>query len=222
MSLKMSNFAYDMKKIILILLLIVLGVAPGRALGNAQNPHHAFFEFDFQPDTYTLGIGYHYMFTDFIGLGASIGFLGDANQSNGVLGGIDNIINGEVNPYYDDDTFENAALYFQPSLYLRTPTLRLKENIGLGASLMPWFRINTNHYASDYIYNNGRDIEIAYRCRTFSVGVRVGPTVYIGQMGISLGYTISNMDIMREYNDNGHGFTSKPAQGFSFDLSYSF
>ena len=39
---------------------------------------------------------------------------------------------------------------------------------------------------SDYIYNNGRDIEISYRCRTFSAGARVGPTVYVGQVGISL------------------------------------
>ena len=211
-----------MKKVFSILLLIIAGILPGRAIGNAENPHHAFLEFDFQPDTYTIGIGYHYMFTDFFGIGASMGFLGDSNQSGGVLGGLDYIFNEDFDPYYYDDTFENAALYFQPSLYFRTPALRLKENIGLGASLMPWLRMNTNHYASDYIYHDGRDIEIAYRCRTFSVGVRVGPSLYIGQMGISLGYTISNMDIMREYNADGRGCTSKPAQGFYFDLSYSF
>lgn len=211
-----------MKKLFIAISLIIANILPASALGNAENPHHVFFEFDFQPDTYTIGIGYHYMFTDFFGVGASIGFLGDSNQSGGVLSGIDYIINGESWPYYDDDTFTNAALYSQPSLYFRTPQLKLSQKVGLGASLMPWFRMNTNHYASDYIYNNGRDIEISYRCRTFSVGVRVGPTVYIGQMGISLGYTISNIDIMREYNADGRGFTSKPAQGFYFDWSYSF
>lgn len=211
-----------MKKVILITLLILAGAAPGWALGNADNPNHAFSEFDFQPDTYTLGIGYHYMFTDFFGAGASIGFLLDANQSNGIFGGIDNIINGDVDPFYDDDTFTNSALYFQPSIYLRTPSLKLSDNVGLGISALLWFRMNTNHYASDYIYNKGEEIEITYRCRTFTCGVRVGPTVYIGKMGISLGYTISNMDIMREYYADGHGFTSKPAQGLYFDLSYSF
>lgn len=211
-----------MKKSFLTILLIVAGILPASALGNAENPNHAFFEFDFQPDTYTIGIGYHYMFTDFIGAGASIGFLGDSNQSDGILEGIDYIINGEPDFYYCDDPFANAALYFQPSLYFRTPQLKLSQEVGLGVSLMPWLRMNTNHYVSDYIYKNGQSIELSYRCRTFSVGLRVGPTVYIGQMGISLGYTVSNMDIMREYKDDGRGFISKPAQGFYFDLSYSF
>lgn len=211
-----------MNKSILAVLLILVGVIPAKALGSAENPHHAFFEFDFQPDTYTIGVGYHYMFTDYFGAGASMGFLGDSNQSGGVLGEIDYIINGEPSLYYDDETFANAALYFQPSLYFRTPQLKLSQNVGLGASLTPWFRVNTNHYVSDYIYSKGQDVEISYRCRSFSVGMRVGPTVYIGQMGISMGYTISNMDIMREYKADGRSFTSKPAQGLYFDLSFSF
>lgn len=211
-----------MKKLILAVLFMLTGILPGLALGNAENHHQTFFEFDFQPDSYTIGIGYHYMFTDFFGAGASIGFLGDSNQSGGVIGGIDHIIYGETVPYYDDDTFTNGALYFQPSLYFQTPKLKLGKTFGLSASFMLWLRINTNHYASDYIYNNGRDIEISYRCRTFSVGMRVGPTVNFWQMGFSLGYTISNMDIMREYNADGSGFASKPAQGLYFDIFYSF
>lgn len=211
-----------MKKYIVALSFIIACAFRCPAFGNAENPHHAFFEFDFQPDTYTFGIGYHYMFTDYFGAGASIGFMGDSDQSGGVLAGIDYIINGEIGPYYDDDTFTNAAFYFQPSIYLRTPRLKLSRNVGLGASLTPWLRMNTHHYASDYIYHEGRDIEISYRCRTFSVGVRIGPTVYIGQMGISLGYTVSNLDIMREYDNNGRDFTSKPAQGLYFDLSFHF
>lgn len=212
----------DMKRLLIAVMIMIVGVMPCWAFKKAENPHHAFFEFDFQPDTYTLGVGYHYMLTDFFGVGASLGFMGDSEQSNGVIGSIDDLINGDFYPYYDSDAFTNSAFYFQPSLYFRTPRWKLSSIVGLGASLEPWIRLTTNHYASDYLYHNGRDLEITYRCKTFSAGMRIGPTLYIGPIGISLGYTISNMDIMREYYVHGKGYTSKPAQGFYFDLSFSF
>lgn len=211
-----------MKKLVVAVLMMIVGVLPVRALGKVENPHHTFCELDFQPDTYTIGLGYYYMFVDFFGAGASIGFMGDATQSDGALGGVYDIIYGDIDPYYSSRAFTNAAFYFQPSLYFRTPQLRFGSIVGLRASLRPWLRLNTNHYASDYIYRNGRDVEVRYRCRTFSIGARIGPDLHVGMMGFSLGYTISNMDIMREYKADGRGYTSKPAQGLYFEISCSF
>lgn len=66
-------------------MLAIAGYLPGRALGNAENFHHVFFECDYQPVTYTLGIGYHYMFTNYFGAGASLGFLGDTISNTDVM-----------------------------------------------------------------------------------------------------------------------------------------
>ena len=206
-------------------MLAIAGYLPGRALGNADNFHHVFFECDYQPVTYTLGIGYHYMFTNYFGAGASLGFLGDNTLANGLIDVLGYIIDSDYDPYdpyYEAKSFPNSAFYFQPSLYVSTPQLHISQSVGIGASMMPWLRMSTNHYASDHVYINGQDIEKVYRCRTFSVGVRVGLTLYINEMGISLGYTISNTDVMREYRSNGRGSTSKPAQGFYIDVAFNF
>lgn len=215
-----------MRRSLLILLLMCLLVPVGsaQALDYEEERHHVTFNGDAGPNAFAFGLGYHYMVLPSLGLGASVGLWGDPEDVSDALRdygyGWDTY---RYDPYWDDyyygsQSWSNIAFYFEPSLLLRTPYLKLGTWCALGLSVNPWFRISTNHYSSSW---TDATSEIPYRSRCWAVGARVGPTFRFSAAAVTLGYSISNLDVDREYR-TARTFKRLPQHSFSFALAVYF
>lgn len=211
------------RRFLLCALLAVLPVPLILAQSQDEERHHITFNASFGDNAFSTGIGYHYMVQPGLGLGASIGIWGDPEDISNAMSEVywDHYYDDYPYPYYSDTDWTNISLYFEPSLLIRTPTVHLGGQCSLGLTVNPWFRIGTNHYSSAWVSLRGREKEVAYRSRLWSVGVRVGPTLRISACAISIGYEISNLDVNREYS-NLSEYRSKPNHAVSLACAFYF
>lgn len=214
-----------MRRSLLAILMLATAVAAIRAeaYDYEDERHHITLNGDVGSNAFSVGLGYHYMILPTVGLGGSIGIWGDPEDVSEALR--DYGWDDPWNDYYWDDyhyaDWSNIAFYFEPSLLLRTPYLKLGTWCGLGLSVNPWFRVSTNHYSSSWGDVDGNYGEIPYRSRVWAVGVRVGPTFRFSAAAVTLGYCISNLDVNRDYR-TARVYRGHPEHSFSFALAVYF
>ncbi len=195
------------------------------AIDLPDNRHNLNFYGVLSPEAFSVGMQYHYMLNPYFGIGAGIGLWGDPDDMSELMYVDDYYGCYDCYPYYDDTDYDNIALFFEPSLLMRTKALHLGTMTSLGLEFNPWLRVSTHHYCDTSVPRSGvgsGTIDVAYRSRTVAVGVRLGPTLHIGSGQIGIGYEISNLDVDRRYNSGGHTYRRLPQHGVYFNIAFNF
>ncbi len=216
----------SLPRLIAVVLATVCLCAPlAGAADTDEERHHVTFTGEMGSNAFSYGIGYHYMVLPSLGLGGSIGIWGDPDDVSAAVRNTwssswDDYYGYYYDNYYDAD-WSNIAVYFEPSVLIRTPYLRLGGACAVGLSVNPWFRVSTNHYSSSWGPVGGDYTEIPYRSRVWAVGARIGPTFRFSMIAVTLGYGISNLDVDREYRTE-RVYRGKVQHTFSFGLAVYF
>lgn len=204
----------------LAILLLSLILSANNLVARNDVKHRAGLNLDFNGDTYSLGLSYHYMFCPWVGIGGGIGYFSHVSDS-GLMGNIgswwDDDYYGDY--YYDDEYEPPLSFYVEPSVILRTPRLIGRGEFGIGLTARGSVRLGTNYeYTTGYY--NGRDYtDVVYRADNISFGGTVGPTVSFGPVSFTIGYSISTIDINRTFDPGTRRFKREPVQGVFLDFA---
>lgn len=214
-----------MRKLLLFLSIIC---APVILANEAEDKMHHRLGFNgalTSSDTWQLEFSYHYMFIDFIGLGASIGSWEVYYEEGWASGNNWNI---------DDDDNKPWNFYLRPSVILKTPALKSRDcawsffaEPGIMLNI-PYQRVciesTPNWPAIEYDYISTSSGQ------WLALDLRIGVSLDVGPCGISGGYMMSNLDVYSQYRHLSYrGISFKDfypeksfMQGAYLSLSYKF
>lgn len=214
-----------MRKLLLLVLLVNPLILPA---GNDENKTHHRVGFNgalTSSYSWLLEFSYHYMFTDYIGLGGSVGSWKVWYEEGWASGKNWNI---------DDDDNKPCNFYIRPSVIFKTPALNYS---GCSWSLFAESGVMLNiPYQRVGIESTSNFPYVEYDYVSTSQGqwlawdLRVGVSLECGPCGVSAGYLMSNHDVYSQYRHlsyNGISFRDfyprKPfMQGAYLSLSYNF
>ena len=172
-------------------------------------------------DTYLLEMGYHYMFSNYVGVGGTFGFW-KVSSSGGRASG--------KGWWVDDDYNDPSNVYIKPSVILKSPQLSI---FSLYAE--PSIMLNVP-YQKVYVELTDQFPHCEYEYVSTSRGqwlafeLRAGISADFSSFGITLGYLMSNLDpfsMYRHMSYNGVSFQSfyrkkSFRQGAFISASFSF
>ncbi|MDE6224506.1 MAG: hypothetical protein K2M25_00025 [Muribaculaceae bacterium] len=172
-------------------------------------------------DTYLLDIGYHYMFSNYVGVGGTFGFW-KVFSSGGRASG--------KGWWVDDDYNDPSNIYLKPSVILKSPQLNI---FSLYAE--PGIMLNVP-YQKAYVELTDQFPHCEYERISTNKGqwlaleLRAGISADFSSFGITLGYLMSNLDpfsMYRHMSYNGVSFQSfyrkkSFRQGAFISASFSF
>lgn len=211
-----------MKKFLLLVLALLSVATRVKAQDYEDEHHHVALNFIISPDVFSMGLGYHYMVAPALGLGGSIGFWSDPENMGSFINDTwfddDDYYYDYYDHYYSTD-WENVAFFFEPSILIRTPGIQLGGHCTLGLSVNPWFRISTNHYSSSWADIKGHYTEVPFKSRWWSVGCRVGPTLRVGPLAVTVGYELSNIDVDRRYRSSTRNYSTRLQHGVAVSIA---
>lgn len=186
--------AIDMKKLLLIIIIINSMLFRSEASDEAGHNRVAFSGTLTSSDTYSIEASYHYMFCRYFGVGGAFGHWANYFDDGWASGSNWNI---------DDDDNKPSNLYLKPSVVLKTPALTCRASSWSlfaepGVMLnVPYQRVciesTPNWHAIEYDYvstNKGQWL---------AFDLRVGVDLQIGPGGLSAGYIMSNLNIYSQY-----------------------
>ncbi|MDE5809299.1 MAG: hypothetical protein K2H59_03335 [Muribaculaceae bacterium] len=172
-------------------------------------------------DTYLLEMGYHYMFSNYVGVGGTFGFW-KVSSSGGRASG--------KGWWVDDDYNDPSNIYIKPSVILKSPQLSI---FSLYAE--PGIMLNVP-YQKAYVELTDQFPHCEYERISTNKGqwlaleLRAGISADFSSFGITLGYLMSNLDpfsMYRHMSYNGVSFQSfyrkkSFRQGAFISASFSF
>ncbi len=169
-------------------------------------------------DTYGLEFSYHYMPLRYAGIGLAVGSWRSLDDGPTLL---------EV--WYGDGTdydYSNYQLYVKPSLLLRTPPLFRIRQWEFGLHCCPTLYIGTRpRLCYTTLTPDGSVKAVDYRSDCLAWEGDFGLEIRSRRSILSLGYSLSNLDINREYFLDASGtytMKKKPVQGMYFGLALLF
>lgn len=178
-------------------------------------------------DSWQLEFGYHYMFSKYIGIGATVGAW-QVYFVDGWASGSDWNIDSE------DGNDRPSNIYLHPSLVFKTKAIRVKQ-VDLGLCMEPGAMINVP-YKRVCIRQDLRWPESEYRYvgtskgQWFALDIRLGVYANVGPCGFSAGYVMSGYDVYSQFRHlsyRGQSFKDfyprKPSlRGVYLTMSYYF
>lgn len=147
-------------------------------------------------DAWQLELGYHYMFSRYIGVGASIGAW-QVYFVDGWASGPDWNIDS------DNGNDRPSNIYLHPSLVFKTKAIKVKQ-VDIGLYIEPGAMMNVP-YKRVCIRQDLRWPESEYRYvgtgkgQWFAPDIRLGVCANIGPCGITAGYVISDLDVYSQF-----------------------
>lgn len=157
-------------------------------------------------DSYDYGVGYHYMFCDYIGVGAHFG-VWSYFPDGGII--------GETSE--ERDSREN--IFFRPSVLLMSPELFTIGNCTFHLECEPSLMISARQHTTAFSdesnsYHDYRTDCLSWRCDA-GLGVQYRNVTFMA------GCALSNLDIKREYKDAG-SYSKKLVSSFGVKIGVCF
>ncbi len=216
-----------MKKMILLILLISATICRAEVNDSGWGRHRAAITGMLTSgDTWQLESGYHFMLCRYMGVGASIG-LWEQIMSDGYPSG--------TGWHVDENSEKVHNLYLRPSLLFQSPVFLKIRDAGISVTAEPGIMMNIPYCSA------GIDIVDGFQTVDYTtvsttngqwcgVDLRVGINVNVYRFNFSIGYLMSNFDILsmpRHLRYNGIRFSefypTKPfMQGAYAAVSASF
>lgn len=145
-------------------------------------------------DAWQVELGYHYMFSKYVGLGGTAG-VWSVYFEEGFPSGND----WEI----DSDDSKPFNVFLRPSVVLKTPGIHIKQVI-IGLFAEPGIMLNVPYaHAAIRQYsvwpNFNYETVSTGKGQWFGLDVRLGIYINLGPCGFSAGYLMSNFDVYSQY-----------------------
>lgn len=147
-------------------------------------------------DSWQMEFGYHYMFSKYIGIGASVGAW-QVYFVDGWASGADWSIDS------DEGNDRPSNIYLHPSLVFKTKAIRVKQ-VEIGLYIEPGAMMNVP-YEKVCIRQDLQwpECEFHYvstgKGQWFAPDIRLGVCVNVGPCGFMAGYLISDLDVYSQF-----------------------
>lgn len=167
-------------------------------------------------DSYGLESSYHYMPFRYAGIGVAVGSWRSFDDGPTLL----EDWYGDTNGY----GYSNFQFYIKPSFLFRTPSLFHIRRWEFGLHCRPALYIGTSpQLCYMTLMPDGSTERMDYRSDCLAWEGAFGLEVRSGRGILSLGYTLSNLDINREYHFDSFGnyvMKKRPVQGLYIGISF--
>lgn len=136
-------------------------------------------------DTYELGLGLHHLFYKYIGIGGYIGYWSTFSDG-GWIGASD-----------DDNFNRNANVFIKPTILIKYPNLFSMRECTFSFHCEPGLMISARQWYKAVLV--GTEKYVDYHTDCLSWHCSAGLSVQYRSVGLSIFYSLSNMDINRKY-----------------------